>query len=306
LKKLSIIVPIYNEGLEFDVFLKDLYTSLKKLPNPYEVIVLDSNTANSSWKVIKEYSKREKTLRGYLLTHPGIAVTDKTNKYNLGFELATGDYIISMDGDGQDRPEEIHKFVEKLDNGSDFVIGYKQKRRDGLIYMLTSRLANGLIRALTGVKVHDMNNGFKAFQSSIAKSLNLHSGHFRFLPVIASAKRWKIDEVKVEHRAREFGSGKFNFLSRLQGGLFDMSVVYIISKMGDSPMYTIGWSALTTFLLGLISLILSILVSNIVLSIASLLTIFFALNLFVIGVILEYVRSESTKKNLSNLVVEEI
>lgn len=304
MKKVTVIVPIYNEGNEFKIFLKDLLNSTNELSNPCEIIILDSDTSNNSWEILKKYSKTAKNLKAYLLKHPGSAVEDKTNKYMFGFNVSTGDYVITMDGDGQDRPEELSKFVEALDKGTDFVIGYKQKRRDGYLYMLTSRIANGLIRSLTGVKVHDMNNGFKAFQSNIAKSLNLHSGHFRFIPVIAAAKKWSMDEVKVQHRQREFGEGKFNLISRLQGGLFDMVVVYAISKMGDSPMYTIGWISVTLMLLGFFGLPASLYISSVLSGVLSLLTFFFGLNLFFMGIIIEYLRSTSKNDSGNAIVVE--
>ncbi len=304
MKKISVIVPIYNEGPEFKIFLEELHSELKVLGNPFEVLVIDSLTENSSYDVVKAFAKANRNVKGYFMRHPGAAVTDKTNKYMLGFEIAKGEYVITMDGDGQDRPSEIKKFVEELDKGNDFVIGYKQKRKDGFVYMLTSMVANGLIRSITGVKVHDMNNGFKGFRYDILRDLKLRSGHFRFLPVIAAAKKWKTAEVKVLHRAREHGKGKFSFTSRLQGGLFDMFVVYVVSKMGDTPMYTLGWFSILLFLIGLVVGILSLYTGSMLLAIISALVGFFALNVFLLGIIIEYMRGQSPMKSYKGLVVD--
>ncbi|MBI2356871.1 glycosyltransferase [Candidatus Dojkabacteria bacterium] len=306
MKKISVIVPIYNEGSEFRAFLDDLLHELKASKHPFEIIVLDSKSSNNSTVVVKDFAKKHPEVKGYILRHPGVAVTDKTNKYMLGFAEATGEYIVTMDGDGQDRPNEIMKFIQQLDEGSDFVIGYKQKRKDGFIYMLTSKIANRLIRTITGVKVHDMNNGYKAFKAELAKSLRLRSGHFRFLPVIASANRWKTTEVLVVHRQREFGSGKFSFVSRLQGGLFDMLAVFIIYKMGDTPIYTLGWLSAFWGVVGLLGLITSLFFDNLLLGISSIMGLFFALNLYILGVAIEYMRGQSDIKDYSGFVVEKI
>lgn len=304
MKKISVVVPIYNEGPEFQIFLEELHSELKTLGNPFEILVMDSLTENSSYDVVKTFAKANRIVKGYFMRHPGVAVTDKTNKYMLGFEIAKGEYVITMDGDGQDRPSEIKKFVEELDKGNDFVIGYKQKRKDGPIYMLTSKIANGLIRFITGVKVHDMNNGYKGFRYDILRDLKLRSGHFRFLPVIAAAKKWRTAEVMVLHKVREHGKGKFSFTSRLQGGLFDMFVVYIVSKMGDTPMYTLGWFSIFLLFVGVIVASFSLYMSSILLAIMATLVGFFALNVFLLGIVIEYMRGQSPMKSYKGLVVD--
>ncbi len=305
MKTLSVIVPIYNEGTAFSSFLNNLYREVSKLGLKFEILVLDSVTKDNSKDVVIEFSKKHKEVKGYFLRHPGVAVTDKTNKYMLGFELAQGDYVVTMDGDGQDRPEEMFKFIEKLEDGYDFVIGYKQKRKDGRLYILTSKVANGLMRWVTGVKVHDMNNGYKAFRKEILGDLKLRSGHFRFLPVIASAKKWKTDEVRVLHKPRESGRGKFSFISRLQGGLFDMVIVFIVSKMGDTPMYLLGWTALAIFLFSVILLGIALFTEATLVGVFSALFFGLSMQLLLIGVIIEYIRGEQTTKSYRNLIVSE-
>jgi glycosyltransferase involved in cell wall biosynthesis len=136
-----------------------------------------------------------------------------------------------MDADGQDRPEELPKFVQKLDEGYDLVVGYKKKRKDNLLYMLPSRGLNFLVRFITGVPVHDMNNGFKGYKSDAAKSLKLYGGDFRFIPVLLSTEGRRVVEVPVVHRKREHGEGKFNFLSRLKGGVVDLAIVILMSRI---------------------------------------------------------------------------
>lgn len=303
MKTLSVIVPIYNEGAAFESFLKTLYSEVSKLGLDYEILILDSDTKGNSRSVIESFAKEQKEVTGYFLRHPGVTVTDKTNKYMLGFELAKGDYIVTLDGDGQDRPEEMFKFIEKLDEGFEFVIGHKQKRKDGAIYMLTSKLANGLMRWVTGVKVHDMNNGYKAFKRSILSDLKLRSGHFRFMPVIASAKKWKTDEVKVLHKPRTSGKGKFTFVSRLQGGLFDMSVIFLVSKMGDTPMYIFGWSSITALAVAFTLFAVAIIYSSLTSTIFGVLFTSFAFQLLLFGLVVEYLRGEQMTRSYSHLII---
>lgn len=228
---ISVIIPSYNEGDSVEVFLRDLVSQLKKLNLNWEILFLDNDTEHNSETVIRELRKTFPNIYGFQLSHPGIAVEDKSNKYMLGFELAKGRYIFHMDADGQDRPEEIDKFIEKLEEGFDLVVGYKKKRKDNFLYTLPSRGINALVRFITGVRIHDMNNGFKGYKASVAKSLNLRGGEFRFIPIILSAQNKEVTEVVVEHRKRIYGEGKFSFFSRLKGGFFDLLPVLFRSKL---------------------------------------------------------------------------
>ncbi|KKR06061.1 MAG: Glycosyl transferase family 2 [candidate division WS6 bacterium GW2011_GWF2_39_15] len=305
MKKVSVIVPIYNEGEAVRSFLNDLIKEVGKLKYQSEILVFDSPTSKNSEKVLREFAKKYPNVKGYEVRHPGVTVTDKTNKYMLGIQLAQGDYIITSDGDGQDRPEEFHKFFQALEEGYDFAIGRKKKRRDGLAYMITSRIANFIVRSITGVKVHDMNNGIKAFRKDIARELNLKAGHFRFIPVIAAAKKWKITEIDVEHRER-LGKGRFSFMSRLQGGLFDMLIVYFITKMGDTPMYLLGWFSLIMKLFAFVFLLLGLFGKGEVFYILSLMIFLFSINTFLSALLMEYQRTSYERKDYSSLIVEKI
>lgn len=259
----TVLIPIYKEGEDIRIFLDELISELKKLNRSWEIIIEDSRGEGSSEVVLKEYSDKYPNFTTVMMTHPGVAVTDKNKKYVLGFQIARGKYIISMDGDGQDVPAEMYKFIEKLDEGYDFVIGHKQNRKDGFFYNLTSKIANTLNRKLTGVQIHDMNNGYKAFRADVARELKLRGGMFRFIPALLVAKNKKITEVPVKHRERMFAQPKFNFKSRLQGGLFDLLTVVAIIGMQETPMYFFGWLAIALKAFGITALIVSLYVSPI-------------------------------------------
>jgi glycosyltransferase involved in cell wall biosynthesis len=221
----------------------------------YEVYLVDNTGEGNSIELSKDLNKENKNFKSILIPHPGIPVVDKSNKYTIGNLIAKGKYIVYMDSEGQDRPEELPKFIEKLDEGYDLVMGWKQKRKDGFFYMLTSGFANWLTRTLTGVKVHDMNSGYKAMKASAARSVNLRGGNFRFLPAIFTARKYKVTEVPVKHEERTDGPGRFTFMSRLMGGLFDLPVTVLVSKMGDTPIYFWGKTAILMFVFSVLSFI---------------------------------------------------
>ncbi len=294
---LSFVIPAYNEGDEIEGFLLELFDELKNIEKSFEVIVLDGDTENSSRGIIEKLQKDFDFLQYHVLHHPGISVVDKSNKYRLGFKLAKGKYIFQMDADGQDVPSEIPKFLEKLNQGYDMVTGWKQDRKDSFFYKFSSKIANGLVRKLTGVNVHDMNNGFKAYKSNVAKSLNLNGGYFRFIPLILTKQGYVITEVPVKHRKRSFGKGKFTFVSRLKS-LFDFFSLLVILKMNNAPFYVLGWGGVISFLIAFLFLISSFLLNYFSFSLFTILfsisfSIFFFLISFLFllsGILIEYFR----------------
>lgn len=313
--ELSILIPIYKEGSEFTIFLKEVVDQLATMPNTYEIIILDSPTEDNSIDAVKDFIKESGNPNIYITTVKWTppAVTDKTTKYMVGYKLSRGNYILQMDGDGQDHPKHLPEFIEKLEEGYDMVTGYKQKRLDDSFYMFTSKIANSLNRILSGSKVHDMNCGYKGFQVHVAKGLNLRSGYFRFLPAILAIKKYKVTEVPVEHRQREFGEGKFNFISRFQGGVFDLLAVVIVTRMGDTPFYFFGWLSLACLLLSIVgffkALFLWLLFKSLFLMVATLLftNVLFIIAAFslLIGLAISYMRVNK-REEFNNYPVIEI
>ncbi len=294
---LSFIIPAYNEGPEIEDFLLELIGVLNSLDRTFEIIVFDGWTKNNSEEVLEKFSKKYDFFKYYILHHPGIAVVDKCNKYIKGFKLAKGKYIFQMDADGQDVPSEIPKFLEKLDEGYDMVTGWKQKRQDSFFYNLTSKIANNLTRKLTGVNVHDMNNGFKGYKKNVAKSLRLQGGYFRFIPLILTKNGYSITEVPVQHRKRSFGEGKFTFFSRLKG-LLDLFSLLLVLKMNKTPFYFLSKISITCFLKSFFFFILFLIFyssyNNFLLSIISLffssILLLISFIIFLSGILIEYLR----------------
>ncbi len=309
--EISVIIPAYKEGGEVRYFLNDLFKQLDKLGKKYEVLFIDNNTSENSEEVVKEFAKKHHEIKYYQLLHPGVSVVDKANKYVLGFKLAQGRIILHLDADGQDRPEEIAKFIEKIEEGYDMVVGYKKERKDPFLYKFPSKVLNSVIRILTGTNVHDMNNGFKAYKAEVAKSLNLYSGNFRYIPIILHSNGYKITEVPVKHIPRKYGKGKFNFLSRVKGGVFDLLSTLLIVFAGKTPIYFYGKLSALLGLIGLIGFSIGILhslpsiQSTIIISISSILT-SLALSLFLFGIALENSKALTLRNHLEPIIVKKL
>lgn len=260
--EISVIIPSRNEGANVSKVLEELIFELETIGKPYEIIALDSPSANPSYETFMQFADKYQNLTAVNLTHARQAGNDKAVKYMIGFNMARGKYIIHIDSDGQDNPADLRLFIDKLEDGFDLVVGHKQNRKDTSFYMLTSKISNTLTRTLTGVSVHDMNCGFKGYQHHVAKSLNIKGRWYRFIPAIVAAKGFSVTEVPIENRKREWGKTNFNFRNRLEGGLFDQLNIIILNKMGEAPAYFFGWLSLGLFLLSLVSLLSSLLLSD--------------------------------------------
>lgn len=255
---ISFIFPTRNEGSNVSKVLDEIIAVMKEVGRTYEVIMIDSPSQNPSYSTLKKYAESNDNFYAIELTHSRPAGSDKSAKYMVGFDLARGDIIVQIDSDGQDNPADLPRFLEKIDEGYDMVTGFKQKRKDGKVYMLTSKISNTLTRMLTGADVHDMNCGFKAYQAYVAKELNLKGRWYRFIPAILVAKGYKITEVPIENRKRTWGKTNFSFVNRMQGGVFDMFTIVLVNKMGDTPIYFYGWLSVILLLISLLSLAISL------------------------------------------------
>lgn len=275
---ISIIFPTLNEGANVAKVLDEIIEVMSQIGKSYEVIMIDAPSKNPSFPTLKEYAQKHENFYALQLTHVRPAGSDKSAKYMVGFNVARGDIVVQIDSDGQDNPADLPKFLQKIDEGYDMVTGHKQKRKDGKVYMLTSKISNTLTRWLTGVQIHDMNCGFKVYRSYVAKELNLKGRWYRFIPAILVAKGYKITEVPIENRKRTWGKTNFSFINRMQGGVFDMVTVVLITKMGETPIYFYGWLS-AIFVLITISSVLS----AVVLKIYSATEIFWLLTLMLIA-----------------------
>ena len=201
----------------------------------YELWFVDDGSRDASVRVAEQLVNERPEV--HLLELQGNF--GKSAALAAGFSEARGEFIFTLDADLQDDPKEIPRFLAKLDEGYDLVSGYKEKRNDPITKVLPSRVFNAMVRQLTGVRLHDVNCGFKAYRAVVLRNLRLYGEMHRFVPVLAHWKRFKIGEIVVEHHARKFGKSKFGG-GRFFRGLMDLLTVFFLLKYERRPAHFFG------------------------------------------------------------------
>jgi len=245
-KNISIIIPVYNEELS----IKSLYFEIKKSIidfNEYEIIFVNDGSTDKSANVINEI----------LADNPKVILIDLNRNYgksdalNEAFKLAQYDYIVTLDADLQDDPNEIKKLVDMLDNNWDCVSGWKKNRKDPLSKTIPSFFFNKFINFFSGLKLHDLNCGIKAYRKNAIKTLNIYGGLHRYIPLLLVNNGYKVTECVVNHRSRVHGKSKYG-KSRFFHGIFDFLTISFLSKYFNRPMYFFGTIGLLLSVIGLI------------------------------------------------------
>lgn len=246
---LSIIIPLYNEAESLPELKAWIDASLKDFS--YELIFVDDGSTDDSWKVIQEMAGKDvhgiRFRRNY----------GKSAALYEGFAAAKGEVVVTMDADLQDSPEEIPEMVRMIrEEGYDLVSGWKQKRYDNkLTKNLPSKLFNATARKVTGIQLHDMNCGLKAYRKEVVKNIEVFSEMHRYIPYLAkNAGFTKIGEKVVQHRKREFGVSKFG-LNRFINGYLDLMTLWFLNKFGKQPMHFFGLVGSLMFFIGFVAVI---------------------------------------------------
>lgn len=245
---LSIVIPLLNEQDS----LPELYQWITKVAHEqgysYEIIFVDDGSRDGSWKKITELSQNDSHVKGLKFRRN----YGKSPALHVGFEMAQGDVVITMDADLQDSPDEIPGLYNMIvSEGYDLVSGWKQKRYDNAITKnLPSKLYNYANRKISGIKLHDMNCGLKAYKKQVIKSIEIYGEMHRFIPVMARAAGFeKIGEKVVQHQARKYGISKFGW-TRFINGFLDLLTITFLSKFGKRPMHFFGLVGTLLFLIG--------------------------------------------------------
>ena len=245
-KNISIIIPVYNEELS----IKSLYFEIKKSIidfNEYEIIFVNDGSTDKSANVINEIlADNSKVILIDLNRNYG-----KSDALNEAFKLAQYDYIVTLDADLQDDPNEIKKLVDMLDNNWDCVSGWKKNRKDPLSKTIPSFFFNKFINFFSGLKLHDLNCGIKAYRKNAIKTLNIYGGLHRYIPLLLVNNGYKVTECVVNHRSRVHGKSKYG-KSRFFPGIFDFLTISFLSKYFNRPMYFFGTIGLLLSVIGLI------------------------------------------------------
>lgn len=251
---ISIIVPLYNEAES----LPKLYEWIKRVMAEHgfshEIIFVNDGSTDESWKVIMDLKARDEEHVHAIRFRRNYG---KSPALYCGFKKAEGDVVITMDADLQDSPDEVPELYRMImEEGYDLVSGWKQKRYDNaLTKNLPSKLYNATARRVTGLKLHDMNCGLKAYKNEVVKHIEVYGEMHRYIPYLAkNAGYSNIGEKVVQHRKREFGKSKFG-LDRFVHGYLDLLSLSFLNRFGKQPMHFFGLWGSVMFLIGLIAII---------------------------------------------------
>lgn len=247
---ISVVVPLYNEEKNVLLFYDSLKAVLSNMKNDHEIIFVDDGSKDRTFFYSNELHKKDKKVKVIQFQKN----YGKAAALSAGFEEAKGDIIITMDGDLQDDPIEIPRFVAELEKGYGLVSGWKKKREDPFGKRFFSKLFNALAAAVTGVKIHDFNCGFKAYKAKAAKALNIYGELHRYIPALVYWNGYKVGEIAVRHHARKYGKSKYG-VSRLFKGFFDLITVKFLTGYKKKPMHLFGLIGFLLSLLGLITMI---------------------------------------------------
>ncbi len=250
---ISIIVPLFNEAESLPHLYEWIARVMKENKFSYELIFVNDGSSDESWKVIQSLREQSEAIRGICFRRN----YGKSAALYCGFKAAKGDVVITMDADLQDSPDEIPELYRMItEEGYDLVSGWKQKRYDNtLTKNLPSKLFNATARKVTGIQLHDMNCGLKAYRNEVVKNIEVFSEMHRYIPYLAkNAGFTKIGEKVVQHRKREFGTSKFG-INRFVNGYLDLMTLWFLNKFGKQPMHFFGLVGSLMFFIGFIAVI---------------------------------------------------
>ena len=241
--KISVVVPLMNEEDNVKYLIEEIEKALKDYD--YELILVDDGSTDNTVEEIKKYMN-DKTKLVLLNRNYG-----QTSAMAAGIEVASGDVIVTIDGDLQNDPRDIPMMIEKLNEGYDVVAGIRAKRQDEPFRKFLSKIANKIIRKVTGVQITDYGCTLKVFKKDVAKNLGLYGELHRFIPILASMYGAKITEVPVRHHERKYGQSKYGF-NRTFKVISDLMYLVFMQRFGQKPMHFFGTVGFLMFSFGIL------------------------------------------------------
>lgn len=245
---ISVVISLFNEEESLAELTQGISSVIEKMGASYEIIMVNDGSTDASWKMIKELSGKNNNIKGICFRRN----YGKSAALYCGFEAAQGDVVITMDADLQDDPNEIPELYRMIkEEGYDLVSGWKKKRLDNKFSKnLPSKIYNATARKVTGIKLHDMNCGLKAYRNEVVKNIEVYGEMHRYIPYLAkNAGFSNIGEKVVQHHVRKFGKSKFG-LDRFVNGYLDLISLWFLSRFGKKPMHFFGLVGSFTFLVG--------------------------------------------------------
>jgi glycosyltransferase involved in cell wall biosynthesis len=242
---LSVVIPLFNESPS----LLELHGKLSEVINRMrvraEIIFVDDGSTDDSFTKLRQLQQRDRRVRVIQFRRN----YGKSAALAAGFARAQGRQIVTMDADLQDDPAEIPQLLRELNRGCDLISGWKKRRHDKFSKRLASKIFNTVTSLMTGVRLHDINCGLKAYRREVTDSIHVYGQLHRYLPVLAQKEGFRIGETEVRHHPRKYGKSKFG-PSRYTGGFFDLLTVLFLTRYTRRPLHLFGIAGLTSFLLG--------------------------------------------------------
>jgi glycosyltransferase involved in cell wall biosynthesis len=243
---ISVVVPVYNEERSVALLADELDSALQPLGIPWETIFVDDGSTDGTLAALTRlHAARDDIVVVRLRRNFG-----KAAALAAGFAQVRGDVIVTIDGDLQDDPAEIPHLLAKLEEGFDLVSGWKSNRRDPLRRRILSRIFNTVTRWISGVRLHDMNCGLKAYRPEVVRGLRLYGELHRFIPVLAQQRGFRVAELPVNHRPREHGRSRYG-IERYLRGFLDLLTVSFLGRYRHRPLHLFGGLGLTLSLAGI-------------------------------------------------------
>ena len=247
---ISVVIPVHDEERSVGPLLDELAATLDHLGEEWEVLFVDDGSTDGTFAALGRLHDERTNVRIVRLRRN----FGKAAALQAGFREAAGDVIVTIDGDGQDDPAEIPRLLAKLDEGFDLVSGWKAKRRDPLSRRLPSKLFNAVTSRMSGLRLHDMNCGFKAYRAEVVRGLRIYGELHRYIPVLAHYRGFRVAELPVNHRPREHGRSRYG-MERYVRGFLDLLTVTFMGRYRHRPLHLFGGLGLLFGLIGSIVLV---------------------------------------------------
>jgi len=242
---LSAVIPLLNEAESLEELYHQLNASMSQL-GLWEIIFIDDGSTDASLSILNTLHERDDRIKAISFRKN----YGKSAALNVGFKVAQGQYVITLDADLQDDPGEIPNLIKKLEEGFDLVSGWKKVRHDPISKTFPSRIFNGTVSLLTGLHLHDYNCGLKAYRREVVERLPVYGEMHRFLPALAHIDGFKVAEIPVLHHPRKFGHSKFG-AARFVNGFLDLVTVLFLGKYTKKPMHLFGSAGALLIIAGL-------------------------------------------------------
>jgi dolichol-phosphate mannosyltransferase len=232
---ISVVIPVHNEERSVALLLDEIGSALEPLGQPWEAVFVDDGSEDGTFAALTRLHAAADNVRVVRLRRN----FGKAAALQAGFEAAAGDVVVTIDGDLQDDPAEIPRLLAKLDEGFDLVSGWKTRRRDPLSRRVPSRIFNVVTGRLSGLRLHDLNCGLKAYRAEVVRGLRIYGELHRFVPVLAHYRGFRVAELPVNHRPREHGRSRYG-MERYLRGFLDLLTVTFMGRYRHRPLHLFG------------------------------------------------------------------